>query len=34
MFRISVQRPDGKKGPLGKISVSTGGLAVTSVKME
>jgi hypothetical protein len=34
MFRITVQRPDGKKGPLGKIGVSAGALSLTSVKME
>jgi len=34
MFRITVQRPEGKKGPLGKISVSAGALSLTSVKME
>ena len=34
MFRITVQRPEGKKGPLGKISVSAGALSLTSVRME
>jgi hypothetical protein len=34
MFRITVQRPDGKKGPLGKIGVSAGALSLTSVRME
>jgi len=34
MFRITVQRPDGKKGLLGKLGVSAGSLALTSVRRE
>ena len=34
MFRITVQRPDGKKGGIGKISLSAGALSLTSVRME
>ena len=34
MFRITVQRPEGKKGPIGKIAISAGALSLTSVRME
>jgi hypothetical protein len=34
MFRITVQRPDGKKGNVGQISLSAGALSLTSVRME
>jgi hypothetical protein len=33
-FRISAQRPDGKKGDLGKLGMSAGARAVTSVRVE
>jgi len=33
-FRITVQRPDGKKGAIGKVSLSTGALELTNVRME
>ena len=33
-FRIAVQRPDGKSGKLGKVSISAGAKAVTSVRLE
>jgi hypothetical protein len=33
-FRITVQRPDGKSGKLGKLSISAGSKAVTSVRLE
>ena len=33
-FRITVQRPDGKSGPLGKLGMSAGARAVTSVQVE
>ena len=34
MFRITVQRPDGKRGSIGKIGISAGALSLTSVRME
>jgi hypothetical protein len=34
MFRITVQRADGKKGPISKLSVSAGALALMNVRME
>jgi hypothetical protein len=33
-FRITAQRPSGKKGDLGKLGMSSGARAVTSVKVE
>jgi hypothetical protein len=33
-FRITAQRPDGKKGDLGKLGMSAGPRAVTSVRVE
>jgi len=33
-FRITAQRPDGKKGDLGKLAMSAGARAVTSVRVE
>ena len=33
-FRITAQRPDGKKGDLGKLAMSAGPRAVTSVRVE
>jgi hypothetical protein len=33
-FRITVQRPDGKSGNLGKLGMSAGSRAVTSVQVE
>jgi hypothetical protein len=33
-FRITVQRPDGKSGALGKLGMSAGARAVTSVQVE
>ena len=33
-FRISAQRPDGKSGNLGKVAISAGAKAVTSVRLE
>lgn len=33
-FRITAQRPDGKKGQFGKLSMSSGSRAVTSVRLE
>ena len=33
-FRITAQRPDGKKGDFGKLSMSSGPRAVTSVRLE
>jgi hypothetical protein len=33
-FRVTVQRPDGKKGDLGKVSISVTGKTVSSVWRE
>ena len=33
-FRITAQRPDGKKGDFGKLSMSAGARVVTSVRLE
>jgi hypothetical protein len=33
-FRITAQRPDGKSGKLGKLGISAGARAVTSVRLE
>ena len=33
-FRITAQRPDGKKGDFGKLGMSAGARAVTSVRLE
>ena len=33
-FRITAQRPDGKKGDFGKLGMSSGSRAVTSVRLE
>jgi hypothetical protein len=33
-FRITAQRPDGKKGDFGKLAMSSGARAVTSVRLE
>jgi hypothetical protein len=34
MFRITVQRPDGKKGSIGKLSISSGALSLINIRME
>jgi hypothetical protein len=33
-FRITAQRPDGKTGPMGKMSLAAGGRVITSVRVE
>ena len=33
-FRITAQRPDGKKGDFGRLAMSSGSRAVTSVRLE